>query len=238
MTNGRYNNKYEILTRMKKVLMTNEVKSLCLEENSFLNRSDTMIFTAASNDEMLHIHDREKVDLIVTQLELPGINTEEFFTEIRARDKLRQVSTIIICRDTLAHRERCKQCGPNAVFTTPVDTVLLRLKIQQFLNVAPRKSYRAPLAVAIEGRFKNRPLPFWTEDISASGMLIKTAEPLLKGSGIFFSFFLPNGTHASGYGEIVRIVQLETAPDVYLYGIRFTDIDPSVRTAIQGVVKK
>jgi c-di-GMP-binding flagellar brake protein YcgR len=110
--------------------------------------------------------------------------------------------------------------------------------MQQFLNVAPRKSYRATLAVAIEGKFKTRPLPFWTEDISMSGMLIRTEEPLIKGAGIFFSFFLPDGTHASGYGEIARVVQQEATPDTFLYGVRFTDIEADVRVAIQAVVKK
>jgi hypothetical protein len=80
-------------------------------------------------------------------------------------------------------------------------------------------------------------MPFWTENISANGMLIKTEEPLSKDAGIFFSFFLPDGTHVSGYGEISRIVQLKTAPVTFLYGIKFTNIDPSVRSAIEAVVK-
>jgi CheY-like chemotaxis protein len=223
---------------MKKVLMTTDLKTLYVEENSFLDRAGMKIFTAATNDEVLRIHRSEKADLIVLQLDLPGIRCEELFDIIRKSEDLREVSIIIVCRDTLAHRERCKQCSPNAVLTMPVDTALLHLKMQQFLNVAPRKSYRATLAVAIEGKFKNRPMPFWTEDISASGMLIKTEEPLLKGAGIFFSFFLPDGTHASGYGEIARVVQQGTDPNFFLYGVRFTDIEPDVKAAIRAVVKK
>jgi hypothetical protein len=121
--------------------------------------------------------------------------------------------------------------------TLPLDGELLSLKVQQFLSVAPRMMYRAALAVAIEGKFKNRPLPFWTENLSANGMLIRAQEPLAKGDGIFFSFFLPDGTHVSGYGEIVRAVQLVNEPDSFQFGITFTSIDPEVKAAVEKVVK-
>jgi CheY-like chemotaxis protein len=222
---------------LKKILLANDLTSVFLEKGSFFDRADIKVFTAATNDQVLKIYNKEEIDLIITQLDMPGIKSEELFSIIRTSKELQKVSVIIVCQDTLAQRERCKQCRVNAVFTIPVDIDLLSIKAQQFLNVAPRTLYRAALAVAIEGRFKNRPLPFWTENISANGMLIRTEEPLSKEAGIFFSFFLPDGTHVSGYGEISRIVQLETEPDIFLYGVKFTNIDPGVRSAIEAVVK-
>ena len=223
---------------MKKVLLANDLKGLLIEKNSFLDRSDVKVLTTTSNAELLKIHRQEEVDLIVTQLDAPGIKSELIFDAIRNNEELRQVSTILICKDTLTHRERCKQCRPNVVFTLPVDTALLYSKMQQLLNVAPRKFYRSALAVAIQGKFKDRPLPFFTENISSSGMLIRSDEPLSKGDGIFFSFFLPNGTHIAGYGEITRVIPPETSHDVLLYGIKFTNIDPGVQSAIEAVINK
>jgi CheY-like chemotaxis protein len=223
---------------MKKVLLAKEIKNLLTEKNSFLDRSDITIFTAATNDEVLSIHRKENTGLIVTQLDMPGIKTEELFTIIRDSEGLRDVSTIIICKDTLAHRERCKRCNANAVFTMPVDAALLHIKVQQFLNVAPRKSYRAALAVAIQGRFRDKPMPFWTENISSRGMLFKSGEPLAKGDGVFFSFYLPDGTHVSGYGEIARVDRPAKEPHAFLYGIKFTNVDPGVQSAIEAVVEK
>ena len=223
---------------MRKVLLADDLKNLYLAKNSFQNRADIQVFTAASNDDILSCHRKEKIDLIITRLDLPGITSEELFSTIRHNGELRDVSIIIICRDTLAHRERSKQCNANAVFTIPVDPTLLHYNIQQFLKIAPRKSYRTSLAVAIEGRFKNKPQPFWTENISMNGMLIRTKEPLIKGAGIFFSFFLPNGTHISGYGEITRIVPMTTESDMFLYGIKFTNIEPSATAALALVVKQ
>lgn len=221
---------------MKKVLLSNDLKRLLTEKSSYLDRSDVKVYSASTNDELLKIHKREQVDLIVTQLDMPGMKTEAFFDAIRNSKELREVATIIICKDTLAHRERCKRCKPNAFFTLPLDIALLHIRMHKFLNVAPRKRYRAPLAVAIQGSFKSKPQPFWTENISTSGMLIKAEELLSPGDGIFFSFFLPDGTHVSGYGEITRTAQTDPRLESFLYGVRFTNIGSGDRSAIESVV--
>lgn len=222
---------------MKKVLVVDELKALFTQGSGFLERADVKLFTAATNDEALRVHRKECVDLIITQIDMPGMRSENLFNLIRGTEDLRDVSTIIICKDTLDHRQRCKLCRANATFTLPVDAGLLRQKVEQLLHIVPRKSYRAILAVAIQGKFKNRPLSFWTENISGSGMLIRSEEPLARGDGIFFSFFLTDGTHASGYGEIVRVVQVTTDPEAYLYGIRFTNVDNEVKSAVEKAVK-
>jgi DNA-binding response OmpR family regulator len=220
---------------MKKIILAKDLEGLFLGKESFLKRADIKVFTVASNDDVLRITKKEEINLIVTQLDMPGIKSEDLFGIIRKSREMQKISVIIICQDTLAQRERCKQSRANAVFTIPVDIDLLSIKMQQFLKTAPRMLYRAALAVAIEGKFKNRPVPFWTENISANGMLIKTEEPLSKEAGIFFSFFLPNGAHVSGYGEIVRVVQSETA-DTFYYGVKFTNVDSHAKSAIEAAI--
>lgn len=221
---------------MKKILLADGLRDLFTEQSSFLDRGDVTVFTAATNNEALMIHGRELVDLIITKLELPGTPIEDFFSAIRNDKELRKVSTIIVYKDTLSQRERCKKCRANAIFTMPVDTAMLNLKAQQFLNIMPRKLYRAPLAVGIQGRFRDKPHPFWTENISARGMLIRTEEPLVQGDGVFFSFFLPDGTHISGYGEIARVDQ--SANGGYHYGIKFTNVSPADSSAIEAAIKR
>jgi len=223
---------------MVKVLLARNLKSLFMKNNSFLDRADIQVFTAATSGEVLKIHRQEHVDLIITRLDMPSMKSEELFRTIRNDPELRAVSTILVCEDTLAQRERCKPSKVNAVFAMPVDTARLHLQVQQFLNVAPRMHYRAALAIAISGTFKNQPLPFRTENVSASGMLINADEPLATGDGIFFSFFLPDGAHVSGYGEIIRVVRQATTQESFLYGVKFTNIDPDVRAAIDAIAKK
>lgn len=224
---------------MNHVVIADDLKYLIAEKGTFLDRADITVLTATTNDEIFKIHQKHKFDLIITQLDMPGMPSEKLFNAIRENEELKRVSTIIVCRDTLTQRERSRECGANAVFFMPVDPALLHIRVQQLLHIAPRMAYRAVLAIAIQGAFKNRPLQFWTENISASGMLIKAEEPLAVGDGIFFSFFLPDGTHASGYGEIARVVVPQVnIHDAFHYGIKFTDVSPSVMSSIESIVRK
>lgn len=223
---------------MKKVLIANDLKHLFMEKDSFLNREDITIFTAETNDEALKIHIEEKVDLIVTKLDQPGLRSEELFKIINQSRELREVLTIVIRDSTLFHRERCKRCGAHAVFTNPIDIALLHLKIHQFLDVAPRQSYRVALNVAVEGKFNNRPFLYRTENISATGMLIKAEEIFVQGDQLSLSFYLPDGTRVSARGEVMRIIKQGNAPGACQYGIKFMDIAPSVQSLIDTFIKK
>jgi len=40
------------------------------------------LITAATNEEMIKIHKKERVDLIVAQLDMPGIKSEKLFNVI------------------------------------------------------------------------------------------------------------------------------------------------------------
>lgn len=223
---------------MKKIVLARDLARLFPEKGSFLDREDVAVIPASLNDDVLRICSSEHVDLIVTKLDLPGMKSEELFDAIRSDPRMQKVSIILLCRDTLAHRERSRHCRANAVMTIPADLQQLQQKMLQFLNIAPRLVYRATLAVAIEGKFRGEPLPFWTENISETGMLIRTVEPLSRGDGVFLSFFLHDGTHVAGYGEVMRVDRLPEDPGVFLYGVQFTNMDEEARAAIRKVVER
>jgi CheY-like chemotaxis protein len=223
---------------MKKILTSNALKRLYLEDEAQIDRADISVITADTNDEVLKIHREKKADLIVTRIDQPGMRCEQLFDAIRQDVELRKVSTIIICEDNVIHQARCKQCGANAVFSMPVDKAGLISKVLQLLDVAPRRPYRVTLNVAVEGKFNNKPFLHRTEDISATGMLIKAKIVLGRGDHISFSFYLPGGMRVSARGEVERIVKHASEPDVCLYGIKFINMDPATRSAIESFVSR
>lgn len=223
---------------MKKLLIADHLKRLYLEEISFLDRADIAVFTAATNDEILNIHKAEKVDLIITQFDMPGMRTEDLFDAMRKDKELRAVSTIIVTRDAPGYLDRCKDCGINAVFTMPVDRAQFNAKIQELLNVSPRKSYRVLLSVIVEGNARGARFLYHTENISATGALIRAEDDhLARGDMISLSFYLPDGTHIVAHGEIQRVLK-QTGSFSTLYGIKFTDLDPDVKSAIKRLAGK
>src|SRR3990172_4252938 len=66
-----------IFFSMKKVLLVDDVKLFLELEKTLLNRSNLQIFTASSGQEALEIHKREKADLILCDLYMPGMNGDE-----------------------------------------------------------------------------------------------------------------------------------------------------------------
>lgn len=227
---------------MKKFLIADDLKSQCVQNNSFLSREGITVFSAATNDEMLKIHSAEKVDLIVSKIDLPGLTSEELFESIRQRQDLRGVATILICDDTPIHHARCKQCSVNAVLTLPIDTSQLHAKMQQLLDIAPRQAYRVTLKASLEGKFKNKPFLYRTDNISATGMLItaevRAEEMLAQGDLLSFSFYLPDGTQIIAQGTVERVIPQTIAANVCLYGIKFTGLTPNVKSAIETYVRK
>ncbi len=227
---------------MKKVLLAEDVKDFCTEQNSFLARSDITVFTASSNDDILNIHKREKLDLIVSKLDMPGLSSEELFQIIKQRRDLQKVATILFCRDTPTHRARCSQCSANAVLALPVDSDQLQAAMLQLLNIAPRQSHRVALKVTVEGKFKQKPFLYRIDNISATGMLIaaeiKAEESLVQGDQLTLSFCLPAGTHLTIQGKVERIIPQSVATNVCLYGIKFAGLTPGVQSEIESFINK
>ncbi|HTG01701.1 MAG TPA: PilZ domain-containing protein [Nitrospirota bacterium] len=215
------------------MLIAQELQETFRKDNTFLDREDIAVFTAASTDDALQIHRWEAVDLIILHLDMPGTDLAVLLHTIMNSVELQTVNTILVGDDSPNMRARCEQYPVDAIFALPTDMARLRQRVQHFLNVTPRASRRASVAIDFEGTYRDRPLLFRTQDISSRGMLIRSDTPLLAGDGISFSFILPDNTPVNGYGKIAR--DARHAPDFYSYGVKFTIIEPHIRAAIEAL---
>ena len=223
---------------MQKVLIAHELEPLLMRTERYLERSDIAVFSAATNDEVLKLHLEEHMNLIVSKPDLPGHRCEEIFDIIRKSDGLRKVSLVMACHDDVVQRDRAKRCGANVVLTMPVNPEQLSEKVRQLLNVAPRQAYRVVLNVSVDGKFRNKPFLCRTENVSASGMLIRTGLDLVIGDVISCSFYLPGGEKVAAGGEVVRVIERAKGQAEHGYGIKFTKIDPTIKTAIEAFIER
>ncbi len=222
---------------MQKVLFSKELIPIAMQGENLLNRSDIKVFTAATADDILKIHIEENLNLIVTRNDLPGTSSEAIFDIIWQSQHLKKVLVIMICEGDVSHRARCKQSGAHAILTTPVDPGLLQEKVREFLGSARRQAYRVILNVSVNGKFNGKPFLCLTENISASGALIKTELDLSPGNRISCSFFLPDGTKVNTQSEVVRVMKQADSKEK-LYGIRYTSILAESKAKIEAYVKK
>jgi CheY-like chemotaxis protein len=222
---------------MKKVLIAKEIHSLLEKDNSFFDRTDLTVFVAASNDEALKIHRAKRVDLIITQLEMPGMTSEQFCSLIREDADLRSVSLIMVCENTPAAIERGERCRANAVLLQPVHPIVIMVKAQQLLEIAARETIRVLLNVRADSHSRDESFYCRTRNISATGMLIETDTPLADGARLSCFFYLPNAKKIQVSGKIIRTIEQAAGDEDHQYGVMFTDITPEVRKLLNDYVE-
>jgi len=223
---------------MKKVLIAQEVSAVLLQKNSFLNRADVSVFTAASNDEALQVHRAQKVDLIITQLDMPGMAIERFSSQIGEELKSRRILMIMVCPNNTGAVEQCSRCGAHAVIFRPINPPLLLAKAQQLLDISWRETFRVLLNATVEGKTGNDAFFCRSEDVSPSGMLIETEKTLIPGGRVICSLMLPDGTKVQATGEVIRSLQQPSGTGSNRYGIRFSTLPPETRRILDGLVDK
>lgn len=223
---------------MKKILLSDDVMTILAKDKSFLHRRDFKLFIAATTEEILSIHRAEKTDVIITSLRLPGMKSEDLCAAIRSDIALRRVSVVILCPNNAMDLERCARCKATLVVTLPVGPAELLGKVEQFLDIPRRESYRVLVSVLVEGREKDNQFFGRSGNISTTGMLIETEKALAKGDRLQCSFFLPDSGQIKTNGDVVRVVGPASGSKTSQYGIRFQPLTVEAKTAIEGFVER
>jgi DNA-binding response OmpR family regulator len=222
---------------MKKILIDKTLYAGMDRGESLRQRTDVKLYTAATNDELLSLHRAEKMDLIISRLDAPGMPSERLFAEIRNDASLRAVSQILFCRDQPDEKARAERCGPTAVMTLPVNSALLLDKAQSLLKSPSRGSYRVLISVSLETS-KNESFFCRSENISVTGLLLETDRSLAPGDQVICSFFLPGAKQIVASGEIVRAANHADKSGMKRFGVKFAGISPADIAAIDNFVKK
>ena len=223
---------------MKTIVIAADIHAILENERSFLNRSDIRIFAVSSNEQALAVYRDKKADLIIAKLDNPEMSGEMLCSLIREDKGLRNVSLILICSNTESEFKRCMKCRANIFFTLPINTTLLLQEVHQLLHIAPRRLFRVPLSIQIFGTAKDIPFIGYTENISVSGMLMHSDTLLFEGDMIICSFYLPDSKHITTNAEVIRIPDKESEHDTNCYGIKFLDLSPDCRAAIEAFIVK
>lgn len=219
---------------MKKILLVNSVIVFHERNKGLLSRSEFTILTALTGKEALQVHRHERADLIIAELDMPGMKGDELCTHLRREKDLRNVSVLLACVDTPENRARVALCGANSWLPKPIDPERLLESVGQLLAVSARQGYRVLLKAHVNGEQELSPFFCTSRNISSTGILFETDKLLYKGDRITCEFFLPGASQVTADGEIVRSVSM---PDgSFHYGVRFIDLAPVFRGKIEKFV--
>lgn len=219
---------------MKKILLVNASRYFFDEGKSLLDRKDFQVFLAPSALHALRIHRQEKVNLIVSELNMPEMGGDALCTRIREENESRTVSFILVCHDNPAELQRANNCSANICLKIPFSAKTILEQVEKLLTISVRRGYRVLLRAKVKGSKDDTTFFCTSQNISASGMLIETDRTLLHGDQLSCSFYLPGSAHITADGEIVRSEAI--ADGKHQCGIRFTSIAPEHKLEIEKFI--
>lgn len=219
---------------MKTILLASSSTSFLERNKSLLTRTGTRVLTATSGPDALKVHRDEKVDVIIAELAIPGLEGDALSTLVREDEELKNVSIILACHDNPADLRRVASCGANTWIVRPMTPEGLLESVTRLLAISTRKHYRIPLKAEAYA-FKAQKCFFCSIlNLSTSGMLIETGEMLRLGDRISCTFSFDGSSWTVPVGETVRTIRKPGSR--YQYGIRYIDLPSTTCEQIEGLI--
>jgi CheY-like chemotaxis protein len=220
----------------KKVLLVDDTESGLALLRRIVTPAHFTMFEANSGRQALKIHRRERVDLIIMDLQMPGMDGEQVTRTIRAERGQRAVSILLFADSSRpVLRERCLAAGADDFIPKPFKNADVLARVRSLMNVVVRKDTALLAHVKAEDAGPDvKPFVARIVNVSTSGLLLEANVPLARGRRVRVKFFVPDSTtQISARATVVRRADGGGAARC---GVRFTALDPSARRIILDYV--
>ena len=210
---------------MRKILLVDNVRSILERQKSLLNRKDFQVFTAITGEEALEIHRQEKMDVIIMDLDMPGMSGDQVCRAIRKSSDTQKVSILMATLSgDKVEIDRCLKAGANGHIKKPIMKDDLDSKLAKLLDVPTRQSIRIMMRVKLDAKMGGDFFIANTVDVSATGLLFECDKDIKHGAVIETSFFLPS---PEGFKRVVVFSEVMRVADgveqVKRYGVKFNE---------------
>jgi CheY-like chemotaxis protein len=220
----------------KKVLIVDDAPGGLAALREVVTQPYVTVFEAISGRQAIEIHRRERVDLIVMDLQMPGMDGEQTTRALRADRALRDVSILLVSESSRAGlRERCLAAGANDFLAKPFKNTDLAARVSPLLNVATRKhtALLAHVDVTDTGPAMD-PFVARIVNLSTSGLLLEANVRLAAGRTVSVKFFVPGAAvQITAAATVTRRVD---GSGPIRWGARFNTLDLTARRVIRDYV--
>jgi CheY-like chemotaxis protein len=222
----------------KTLIVADKYINMIRRMGGFLARQGFHVYSIKTNAEALTLQRKVKADLIVTGLDLPGMSGEAFCEHVRKDEEIRNVSIIMICHKGLGEAQRCARCRANAFLSVDATPEAFAMTARRLLNISERAGIRVAVSVRVDGKDKRgRPFLSYSENLSATGMLVESERELRLGDVVTCSFYLDDNTQIIANAEVVRSTLKSLSDHSNQYGLMFSGLSGGVLEAIETYVK-
>lgn len=175
----------------RKILVVDDAAMFRDLESLFLARSG-QVLTACDADQAWEILHRERPDVVVTDLLMPGMDGDDLCRRIKADPDLRRTPVVIVtARNVGEQHERAVRAGADDVVEKPVNRVSLIQAVNNFLRLTVRGLVRVALDTDVRIAASEGELWARSRNVSRGGMFVESETALEPASEVQLEFKLP-----------------------------------------------
>jgi response regulator RpfG family c-di-GMP phosphodiesterase len=220
-----------------RILLVDHSRGALLFQETILRRREAVISTAIAGSEGLRKAREEQPQLIMFGFDLFDMSAPEFCREIRADERTRAISLLLVCeRDNAQHQDLCIAAGCNDVIFRPLQRNDLDSKITRLTTIPTRRELRTLTRIEVSLEKNGRFLIGRSLNISSTGMLIEL-DRVLPGDGkLRLHFYLPGEPQAMQIDA--EVLRAEFVGTMAKYGLHFMAVNEEERERIERFVRR
>jgi uncharacterized protein (TIGR02266 family) len=180
----------------RKILVVDDAAMFRDLESVFLGRSGHVLL-ACDAEEAWQTLQRERPDVVVTDLSMPGAGGDDLCRRIKADPDFRRTPVVIVAsRDHGEEHERAVRAGADDVVEKPINRVSLIQAVNHFLRLAVRGLVRVALETEVHIAAPDCELWGRSRNVSRGGIFVESEHALAPDSEVRLEFTLPESPDA------------------------------------------
>ena len=180
----------------RKILVVDDAAMFRDLESVFLGRSGQVLLACDAEDAWQTLQ-RERPDIVVTDLAMPGMCGDDLCRRIKADPDFRRTPVVIVAsREQGEEHERAVRAGADDVVEKPINRVSLIRAVNHFLRLAVRGLVRVALETDVHIAAAECDLWGRSRNVSRGGIFVESEHALAPDSEVRLEFTLPESPGA------------------------------------------
>jgi uncharacterized protein (TIGR02266 family) len=231
------------MEQRKRVLLVDEVRLILEMERSLFSRDQVAVTVARNGQEALHSLQVLKPQLVIMDLQMPGMDGAEVCRRIKADPDFCAVPVILTTgTDHAAELHRCHAAGCDAVIGKPLNRRKLLDAARRFLAMTERAAPRVITRMLVQyGIEDQQTLHDFSVNLASGGMFLETSQLLPIDTPLSLEFFIPGApatTRSRARVAWANPAGDQTKPDLPSgLGIQFLDMASQDSRAIRKFIR-
>ncbi len=220
---------------MQKLILVDDLKSFI----PMLSRANTVqVHTATSGHEVLDIHQREHVNLILLNQYMAGMDGEQVCKAIRSDNTRKDVAIVMLMAGLKIEEieDYINLIGADDYIVKPLNHAAFVNKVGKFINIPIRQNIRILTELTVHAKTNTGSFIGNTVDVCVCGFLLETEKQMEIGNTVDCIFSIPDVRNPiAATGNVVRKMDGKIAP-LKRYGIKFINLDAKNEMVIEKYV--